>query len=95
MLLSILSKCLPVLEASSCQAVAAASQGLACTDKEKAGGRSQEAGGGSAVPPKFPGRDEGDECPGERRPGGALRIGRLRLIGGAVDHGLRCLQGRG
>lgn len=87
MLLSILSKCLPVLEASSCQAVVAASLSLANIDPEEADGRSQEAEGC----PVFPGLGEGDKSPGKRGTGGVLRMWGLRLMGGAVGHGLRCL----
>lgn len=58
--------------------------------KKRLVGGARKLGG---VPPKFPGRNDGDECLGERRPEGALRIERPRLIGEAVDHRLRCLWG--
>lgn len=43
-MLSILGERLPVLEAPSCQAVTAASEGLANAERTEAGGKSEETG---------------------------------------------------
>lgn len=73
MLLSILRECLQALGAPSCQAVAAASQGLANAERTEAGGKSLEAaagGEGSRMREMSALEREGEEgCLGKRGQG--------------------------